>query len=376
MPSNRNNPTITCHSGSSGHHSNSSSRPQWKLKGSDNNKKKTFLIGNLENKSTAEKKLFSLCYSVLGDSSSSHAVGGMAEEDLFVPKIYNANVYMLEQTFIKWKVLWETSNVRNRCKCLFPLKSIIYLQPVGQFPDFISKYTLDCGNMKMNLFSLLQEFTQIYFLGFDVNICQPHFKDPELSGIKSRIHTVTGEKQFLSSSFFPFLRKKLPKDGYCILGITWTDLYPSEDLNFSLGESSFQHKSGVFCFGRFEPLLFNKDQSMEDIVQVDQSVIWRILKVTAHEICHLMGLMHCEIYACLMNRSTSLQEAMQQPMFLCPVCLRKLQKVCKFTLHMRYTRLHNFFDMLQNIIPYYHFRDSREWLTKCLRFISDDVKRA
>lgn len=33
-------------------------------------------------------------------------------------------------------------------------------------------------------------------------------------------------------------RKKLPKDGYAIVGLSWHDLYPCETLNFVLGQVS------------------------------------------------------------------------------------------------------------------------------------------
>ena len=37
-----------------------------------------------------------------------------------------------------------------------------------------------------------------------------------------------------------------------------------------------------------------------------------------------------------MNESSSILQAAMQPLFLCPICLRKLQKVLKFDLSKRY----------------------------------------
>lgn len=59
-----------------------------------------------------------------------------------------------------------------------------------------------------------------------------------------------------------------------------------------------------------------------------------------HEICHMFGLQHCYYFECALNESSSIAEAEQQPLFLCPVCLRKLHKVLKFDVAKRYHLLH------------------------------------
>ena len=59
-----------------------------------------------------------------------------------------------------------------------------------------------------------------------------------------------------------------------------------------------------------------------------------------HEICHMFGLQHCYYFECALNESSSIGEAEQQPLFLCPVCLRKLHKVLKFDVAKRYRLLH------------------------------------
>ena len=43
--------------------------------------------------------------------------------------------------------------------------------------------------------------------------------------------------------------------------------------------------------------------------------------------------------ACAMNESKSVLQAENQPLFLCPVCLRKLQKAVGFDIVERYTGL-------------------------------------
>ena len=53
------------------------------------------------------------------------------------------------------------------------------------------------------------------------------------------------------------------------------------------------------------------------------------VQVVSHEACHLFGLDHCEYFHCNMNASGRVAQAMAQPLFLCPVCLRKLHRVSR-----------------------------------------------
>ena len=54
----------------------------------------------------------------------------------------------------------------------------------------------------------------------------------------------------------------------------------------------------------------------------------------------MFGLQHCYYFECALNESSSIGEAERQPLFLCPVCLRKLHKVLKFDVAKRYRLLH------------------------------------
>ena len=59
------------------------------------------------------------------------------------------------------------------------------------------------------------------------------------------------------------LKTCLPADGYCIIGLTWIDLYPGEEWNFVLGESSCIDGCAVMSFGHFEPQSFVNKQLNE-----------------------------------------------------------------------------------------------------------------
>lgn len=59
-----------------------------------------------------------------------------------------------------------------------------------------------------------------------------------------------------------------------------------------------------------------------------------------------MGMQHCTFFHCLMNESNSVPQAQNQPLFLCPVCLRKLHKFLQFEIVLRYEKLKEFLELL------------------------------
>ena len=54
-----------------------------------------------------------------------------------------------------------------------------------------------------------------------------------------------------------------------------------------------------------------------------------------------------------MNESNSIVQAAQQPLFLCPICLRKLHKVIKFDLKDRYLHLAHQCNTLRELLQSY-----------------------
>lgn len=95
-------------------------------------------------------------------------------------------------------------------------------------------------------------------------------------------------------------------------------------------------------------------------------------QVSSHELGHLFGLSHCDFFLCGMNGSSSLEEAMLQPLFFCPVCIRKLQYACKFDIVKRYTELRQFFTELNGAMPCDRFQQCVDWLDNCLDFLLKD----
>lgn len=119
-----------------------------------------------------------------------------------------------------------------------------------------------------------------------------------------------------------------------MLGVTWHDMYPCENLNFILGQGSSQHSACITSFGRFDPT-FAKGfkgqeegilpEDMKDITEINGEILWKLFKIISHETCHVFGVLHCNVFDCLMNSSSSTSEAMSQPLYLCPFCMSKIQ---------------------------------------------------
>ena len=93
--------------------------------------------------------------------------------------------------------------------------------------------------------------------------------------------------------------------------VTDVDLYPPSGNAFVFGDADMMNGSSAFSLARTGG-------------GSGGGVSRRSLKVLTHEICHLMGLLHCTLFECLMNGSNHGEELDGKPLFLCPICLRKL----------------------------------------------------
>uniref|UniRef100_A0A8C3WXY1 Archaemetzincin-2 n=1 Tax=Catagonus wagneri TaxID=51154 RepID=A0A8C3WXY1_9CETA len=198
-----------------------------------------------------------------------------------------------------------------------------------------------------------------------------------------------------------FLKKRKPKDAFCVVGITMIDLYPRDSWNFVFGQASLTDGVGIFSFARYGRDFYSShydgkvkklqkksssDYSVFDsyyVPEVTSVLLLRSCKTLTHEIGHIFGLRHCQWLACLMQGSNHLEEADRRPLNLCPICLRKLQSAVGFSLKERYEALVRWIDdestdtpratpkpsREDNVNlpkPVEAFKEWREWITKCL----------
>lgn len=188
--------------------------------------------------------------------------------------------FYFSQTFSQWLTMHRFSNLFPP-SCCQREKRKIYLQPVDSFPGCITGFEIEQSNGYSSFFSLLQKFMEAFFDEMtidvlpDINILEARWN------IRTRVHSKTRTKQYFVQDFFPKLKKVMPTDGFCIMGMSWTDLYPTEQLNFVLGEAHYISRAGIFCFGRYEPKTYNPDTHL-DITEIDAKLMWRILKVSLY----------------------------------------------------------------------------------------------
>ena len=137
-----------------------------------------------------------------------------------------------------------------------------------------------------------------------------------------RVNEYTVKRQLLTSDILEFLRVRLPRDAFCLLGVTLEDLYPDPSWNFVFGQASLTGRTGIYSFVRYDPAFYGEQKTKEEAAALRQR---RSLKVLAHETAHMFAVTHCVYFSCLMNGSNHLDESDGHPFHLCPVCLRKLQ---------------------------------------------------
>ena len=168
---------------------------------------------------------------------------------------------------------------------------------------------------------------------FDLPVRTPGPLDLRGEGIAERTNPYTGQRQLLSRDILHLLKPRLDDDAFCLAAVTSVDLYPAPTWNFVFGQASLRERVGVYSFARYggaSPKL----------------TLRRCMKVMAHEIGHMFGMLHCPFFACAMNGSNHLDEADARPAHLCPVCLRKLQWSVGFDPRARYRALAGIYEEL------------------------------
>jgi archaemetzincin len=204
------------------------------------------------------------------------------------------------------------------------LKRVIYLTPLGDFPEGASP-SLD----------LLRECAEAHFF-LEARITPP--VSAGRTRFTARTNAVIGNYQILTGDVLTYLRRHFPPDAFCVLGITMEDLYPGDDWNYVFGQAALTAGVGVFSFARHDPAFYGNTRDDDSLQTLNE----RSCKVLVHETAHMLGLAHCIYFHCLMNGSNHLAESDARPLHFCPVCLRKLHHAAGFNMVERYQKLFYF----------------------------------
>jgi len=144
-----------------------------------------------------------------------------------------------------------------------------------------------------------------------------------------------GSEQIQTGYLLDLLKRALPDDAFAEIGLTASDLYPDEKMNFVFGQSTLRDRVGVWslCW------LGEPDQSEAEF----RTTLARTLKVASHETGHMFSIPHCTKYNCIMNGALSLGEVDFHPFDACPECMAKICWATRSEPRDRYQRLASFF---------------------------------
>jgi archaemetzincin len=223
-------------------------------------------------------------------------------------------------------------------------RNTIYLLPLGEFREGEAP-ALD----------LLREYAATYF-AMEVRVL------PALSlsgqSIATRRNSSTGNRQLLTTDILAALKKRIPDDAFCLLGITMEDLYPEPSWNFVFGQASLRERVGVYSFARYDPAFYGEPRGHDHA----KTLLRRSGKVLVHETGHMFGLAHCIWFQCVFNGSNHLAESDARPMHECPADLRKLHHSIGFDVLRRYANLYRFYRKAG-------FDDEAAWTRRRLEWI-------
>lgn len=124
-----------------------------------------------------------------------------------------------------------------------------------------------------------------------------------------RFSPQTKHSQLKAPSLFSLLKKIKPRDAYCLIGFTETDLYADESDLFVAGLCDGSLRVGVFSCYRYNSALSYSDEfwfktkinKKNPNPDSSQLLISRSVKLLVHETCHLLGFAHCVYMDCCMN---------------------------------------------------------------------------
>ncbi len=218
------------------------------------------------------------------------------------------------QTFQQW--MQGGANIPR------PPRNRIYFQPIGEFPKEAPKL------------ETLKHWTEAFF-SLPTSILPP--KSTESLKVSGRNKGGPNKTQLLTTDVLNRLKTQLPRDAFCLLGITFEDLYPDPNWNFVFGQASLQERVGVYSFLRFDPEFYGQKRADRE-----QTILRRSCRILAHETAHMFGIQHCIYFRCVMNGSNHIEEADLRPLHLCPVDLHKLYASVRFDVVERYAHLEEF----------------------------------
>jgi archaemetzincin len=151
-----------------------------------------------------------------------------------------------------------------------------------------------------------------------------------------RSNALLGTEQIKTVYLMDRLKRVLPDDAFAEIGLTASDLYPNEQMNFVFGQASLRDRVGVWSLH----WLGEPDKNEAEF----HAALVRTLKIASHEMGHMFSIPHCTKYKCAMNGANSLDEVdYRHPLDTCPECMAKICWATGTDPRQRLDRLAGFF---------------------------------
>ena len=212
--------------------------------------------------------------------------------------------------------------------------------------------------------SIIAEFTRAFYAGCEVEILPSMDFAKEMT---KRTNGFTKKIQYKTDGFYDQLSKtrnqRNSRQELLAVAVTMADLYPEESWNFVYGQAHSVDGVGVYSFARLDPLFEESTETQLKTPLTNEHqilILRRCIKILLHELGHLFGLSHCIYYICLMNGANHEREMDQQPLYVCPICLRKLHSTLKFNIRSVYQTFLQLCDK-------YHLEEEAHWYRQRLQ---------
>lgn len=216
-------------------------------------------------------------------------------------------------------------------------------------------------------FTAIIEFARAFFVGCDLNILPILDFTPEM---KCRTNS-DGILQYYTDGFYDYLtqtrsRRDSTRELLCV-ALTMADIYTGKNWNFIYWQVDTRSDLGVLSFARADPLFpASQLELCEEPVTEDHRIksLRRCVKLLS-AVGRLFGLNNCIYYNCFMNNANHDEELDRKPLYLCPICLRKLYSTLKFDIRLMY-------ETLANLCEKYGLQEECAWYRKRLNFMRDE----
>jgi archaemetzincin len=123
-------------------------------------------------------------------------------------------------------------------------------------------------------------------------------------------------QQFWSTPILAKLEAARPANADAVLGITEVDLF-IPILTFVFGEALLSRPPALISLHRLRPSFYGLPENPDLLVE-------RAQREAVHELGHVLGLVHCHDYGCIMHASRAAEEIDLKGPGFCPRCAADL----------------------------------------------------